>query len=185
MDQLNPIKNSGIRPPDAAGHGWQIAWGVLLIVAGILAVLMPGVAALATALVFGWLLLFAGGVEIAYAIQTRARQGFGWKLTSGILTLLLGVGILVVPLLGVAALALLVGAFLLAGGIARVMLALQLKPLHGWGWVLFDGALSIVLAILIAIGWPQSSLALIGLLTGISLLSTGIWRIVLARHFSA
>jgi len=50
---------------------------------------------------------------------------------------------------------------------------------------LFDGLLSIVLALLIALGWPQSSLAIIGLLTGLSLLSTGIWRIMLARHFPA
>jgi uncharacterized membrane protein HdeD (DUF308 family) len=61
------------------------------------------------------------------------------------------------------------------------MLAFRLKPQRGWGWVLFDGLLSIALAILIVIGWPQSSLAIIGLLTGFSLISTGVWRIVLGR----
>ena len=50
-----------------------------------------------------------------------------------------------------------------------------------WGWVLFDGLLSIGVAILIAIGWPASSLAFIGLLTGFWLISSGIWRIVLRR----
>lgn len=180
MDKIHEIKDAGSRP--ASGHGWQVAWGVLLIIAGILAVLMPGIAALATALVFGWVLLFAGGFEIAYAFQTSHRAGFGWKLAAGVLTLLLGIGILIVPLAGIASLALLVGAFLFAGGIARIVLALRLKPRYGWGWVLFDGVLSIVLAILIAVGWPQSSLALIGLLTGFSLLSSGIWRIMLARH---
>src|SRR5690606_3858656 len=42
------------------GRGWQVFWGVLLILVGVLALMMPAVAALATALLFGWLLLFAG-----------------------------------------------------------------------------------------------------------------------------
>lgn len=169
----------------ASGSGWQLIWGVLLILSGVLAVSMPAVAALATALVFAWLLIFGGAFEIVYSLQTRSREGFGWKLASGVLTLLLGIAILIVPLAGVASLALMVGAFLFAGGITRTMLAFRLKPRPRWGWILFDGLLSIVVAILIAVGWPQSSLAFIGLLTGFSLIATGIWRIALRRHVVA
>ena len=170
------------QPATAPGRGWQIAWGVLLLLAGVLALMMPAVAALATALFLAWLLMLGGIFEIAYAVQTRTSPGFGWKLASGVLTLLLGLAIGVVPLAGVASLALLVGGFLLAGGVARIVLALRLKPLRGWGWVLFDGALSIVLAVLVMLGWPQTSLAIIGLMTGFSLLFTGLWRILLARR---
>ena len=115
-------------------------------------------------------------------VQTRARHGFGWKLASGALTLVLGIAILVIPVAGVASLALMVGAFLFAGGVTRTMLAFRLKPQSGWGWVLLDGLVSILVAILIAIGWPQSSLAFIGLLTGFSLIATGVWRILLRHH---
>src|SRR3569623_565749 len=60
------------------GHrGWSIAWGIVLIVIGILALLMPGVAALATAITLGWLLVLAGVVELIHAFQTRRRAGFG------------------------------------------------------------------------------------------------------------
>jgi uncharacterized membrane protein HdeD (DUF308 family) len=173
---------SGPRPQTAAltGRGWRIALGVLLVICGILALLMPAVAAIATALYFAWLLVFGGVFEIAYAVHTRREGGFGWKLASGILTLLLGLAILVFPVAGAASLGLLVGAFLLVGGLSRVTYAFSARPLPGWGWVLFDGLLSILLAILIAIGWPANSLAIIGLLTGFSLIATGIWRIVLA-----
>jgi uncharacterized membrane protein HdeD (DUF308 family) len=164
-----------------SGSGWQLVWGILLVAAGVLAVLMPEVAALATALVFGWLLVFSGVIELAHAFQSRAQGGFGWKLASGILTLLLGIAIVFVPLAGIASLALLVGAFLFAGGIARTVLALRMRPRRGWGWVLLDGLLSIALAILILLGWPASSIAFIGLLVGFSLIFTGIWRIIL-RH---
>ena len=120
-------------PLAASGSGWQLVWGVLLIVSGVLAILMPGIAALATALIFAWLLIFGGAFEIVHAVQTRTKDGFGWKLASGVLTLVLGIAILVVPVAGVASLALMVGAFLLAGGVTRTMLAFRLKPHSGWG----------------------------------------------------
>jgi len=160
-------------------HGWSIAWGVLLIVIGILALLMPAIAALATALTLGWLLVFAGIVEIVHAFQTRHRNGFGWKLLAGIVMLILGLLILFFPIAGIATLALWIGALLFAGGIVRLILAFRLKPARGWGWVLVDAILSIVVGVLIAWGWPASSIAFIGLLTGFWLLFSGIWRIAL------
>jgi uncharacterized membrane protein HdeD (DUF308 family) len=71
---VNEINAPRVQAVTAPSTGWQIAWGVLLIICGILAVAMPGVAALATALVFAWLLIFGGGCEIAYAIQTRDKD---------------------------------------------------------------------------------------------------------------
>jgi uncharacterized membrane protein HdeD (DUF308 family) len=181
MATASPSQTRTFRPIDEASRGWQIGWGVLLIIAGILAVSMPAVAALATAVVFAWLLILGGCFEIAHTIQTRAAPGFAWRLISGILTLLLGLAILILPGAGVASLALLVSAFLLLGGLARTALAWRMRPERGWGWVMFDGLLSILLAILITLGWPATSLVIIGMLTGFSLVSNGVWRIMLAR----
>lgn len=164
---------------DNSQRGWQIAWGVLLIVVGFLAVLLPAAAAFATAVLFAWLLILAGGFEIAYAFQSRHRSGFGWKLVSGILTLALGIVLLVVPVASVLSLAILVGAFLLASGVARVVLSFKVRPRRGWGWVLADGLVSIALAVLVFVGWPASSVTVIGVLVGFSLISTGVWRLML------
>ena len=160
-------------------RGWSIVWGVLLIATGILALLMPGIAALATALTLAWLLVFAGAFEVLHAVQTRHRDGFGWKLASGIVTLLLGISIVLFPVAGVATLALWIGAFLFAGGVLRSILAFRLRPERGWTWVLVDGLLSIIVGGLIAWGWPASSIPFIGLLAGFWLLFAGIWRIML------
>ena len=175
----NVSPRQGSVPPRSTTS--QTIWGVLLILAGLLGILMPAFAALATVLILAWMLVFAGVFEIAFALQRRHQIGFGWKLVAGLITLALGIALVYGPVAGIAALGLVVGAFLLVGGVTRVMLAMRLRPHRSWGWVLFDGILSIVLAVLIAIGWPSSSVAIIGLLTGFTLLSAGVWRIFLAR----
>jgi uncharacterized membrane protein HdeD (DUF308 family) len=161
--------------------GWVIAWGVLLIITGIVAIVAPGVAALAAALVLAWLLVIAGVAQLVYAIQHRAHDGFAWKLISALATLVLGIVMVAFPIASIASIALLIGAFLAASGVSTVMLAFKLRPKSGWGWVLFDGLLSIAIAILIASGWPQSSIEFVGILVGFCLISGGVWRIMLGR----
>lgn len=165
--------------PAAPRRGWTIVWGILLIVAGILALLMPEIAAIATVLTFAWLLIFAGVVEVVHAFQTRQHPGFGWKLAAGIIALILGLVILFFPIGGIATLALWIGAFIFVGGVVRLILAFRVRPAKGWGWVLFDGLLGIVIGALIAWGWPASSIRFIGLLTGFWLLFWGISHIML------
>jgi len=165
--------------------GWVIVWGVLLIVAGVLAILSPPIAALAADLLLGWLFVFAGMVQIVYAFQQRGQDGFGLKVLSGLLALVLGIFLLIRPIAGIASIALLIGAFMLASGVSSVMLAFKLKPKAGWGWVLFDGILSIVIALLIAMGWPQSSIGFVGILVGVVMIYGGVWRIVLGRLLRA
>jgi uncharacterized membrane protein HdeD (DUF308 family) len=165
--------------------GWVILWGVLLILAGIVAIVEPAVAALTTALLLAWLFVFAGVVELVYAFQQRAHDGFAWKLIAGLAPLALGVSMLLFPIASIASLALLIGAFLMASGVSSVLLAFRLRPRSGWGWVLFDGVLSIVIAIMIASGWPQNSIDFIGILVGFCLISGGVWRIMLGRALRA
>ena len=161
--------------------GWVIVWGVALIVAGIVAIVEPAVAAVATALLLAWLFLISGIIELIYAYQQRAHDGLAWKVISGLISLALGIYMLAFPIASIASLALLIGAFLFASGVSSVLLAFKLRPRQGWGWVLFDGVLSIVIAIMIASGWPQNSIDFVGLLVGFCLISQGFWRIMLGR----
>ena len=127
------------------------------------------------------LLVFAGIVQLVYAIQERGKDGFRFKILSAILTFLLGVFLLLRPMIGIASITLLIGAFFFASGVSSAIMAFTLKPKAGWGWVLFDGILSLAIALLIANGWPESSLSFIGLLVGIVMIYGGIWRIMLGR----
>ena len=178
-DAMHDGRSGADRGSIRAGSGWQVAWAVLLVIAGALAVAMPGAAALATAVTFGWLLVLAGAFETAWAVHIRGHRGFGWVLFSGLLTVLLGIAVLVFPLAGVLSLALLVGAFLFGSGVAKAIAAVRMRARRGWGWLLADGIASIVVSVLIAIGWPGTSFVLIGVLTGVALLAAGLSRLML------
>src|SRR6478735_6031105 len=113
-NEERPDMAESIATPARRTGAWSILWGVLLMIAGVLAIMQPVVAALAFNLLFAWLLVFSGIVEVVYAIHDRGKEGFRLKLLLGVLTLLLGIFLLVRPVAGVAGLALMIGAFVLA-----------------------------------------------------------------------
>jgi uncharacterized membrane protein HdeD (DUF308 family) len=78
------------------------------------------------------------------------------------------------------ALALLIGALLLAIGVAEIMLAIRLRPHEGWGWIVATGVVSAVAGVMLALTWPQNSFWVLGFYVGVSMISGGVWRIVLA-----
>jgi uncharacterized membrane protein HdeD (DUF308 family) len=175
--------STATQPPASFGpqlsSGWSLALGILLIIAGVTALLFPMIAAVAAALYIGWFALIAGAIAIAIAIKTRSEAHFGWRLLVGVVYLALGFLLVANPLAGAASLALFVGALLAAAGVVEIALAFRIKPHKGWGWLLANGIVSIVLAVLIAIGWPLDSLLLIGYLVGFQIIACGVARIAL------
>ena len=170
-------------PPSAStslSPGWSLALGILLVIAGVAALIFPLLAAVTAALYIGWFALIAGVIAIWVAISTRSEPNFGWRLAVGVLYIVLGVLLVGNPVAGAASLALLVGALMTVSGIVEIMLAIRRRPHSGWGWLLANGILSILLAILIVIGWPVGSLVLIGYLVGFQIITCGIARIGLA-----
>lgn len=157
--------------------GWSVALGILLIIAGVVALIFPVLAAVTAALYIGWFAIVAGVIEIVVAIRTRSEAHFGWRLAEGVLFVALGILLVANPVKGAASLALLVGVLMAASGIVEIMFAFRRKPHAGWGWLLANGILSIVLAILIAIGWPLGSLVLIGYLVGFQIIACGVARL--------
>ena len=164
-----PARSADLSP------GWSLALGVLLIAAGILALLYPVVAAVTAALYVGWFAIFAGAVAISIAIKTRAEVHFGWRLAVGILYVLLGLMLIANPIAGAASLALLVGALMACSGVVEIMLAVRLKPRGGWGWLLANGIVSIT----------QRGLPFRSRILGIGALGMGGWLLKLSRDLAA
>jgi len=167
-------------PAPGLSSGWSLALGIALVIAGVVALLFPVMAAVAASLYIGWFALIAGAISIAVAIKTRAEPEFGWRLFMGVVYVALGFLLVANPIAGAVSLALFVGAMMAVLGVVEIVLALRMKPRRGWGWVLANGVLSLVLAILIAIGWPLGSLVLIGFLVGFQIITCGVARLAIA-----
>lgn len=162
------------------GSGWSIVWGVLLIVFGILAIGSPFVAAVAVNVLIAWLIMFAGVVHLVLAFHAHRAGSFIWKLLVGLAYFFFGIYLIMHPVLGVVALTLVLAALFLIEGILDIILFSQMRSIRGSGWVLFDGIVTVLLALLIYLHWPSSSLWVIGTLVGISMIMSGATRITLS-----
>jgi uncharacterized membrane protein HdeD (DUF308 family) len=153
--------------------------GILLIVLGIGAVILPNVTTIVAETWIAIILASAGASKVFYAIQTRS-EGFVWKLLLGVLYIATGIMLFAYPLTGVLSLTLLLGGFLLMEGVFELILAFQLRPRQNWGWVLADGIVTLILGGIVWFEWPFNAPWLIGILVGVSVLSTGISRVMLS-----
>jgi uncharacterized membrane protein HdeD (DUF308 family) len=158
--------------------GWLLALGILLIILGVFAIGAPVVATIAFQVMLGWLLVIGGIAEAIHAFMAQNWRGFLFELLSAILYVVVGAMLLFNPLLGAAALTLLLAVFLVVEGIFKIIMALRVRDHRGWGWLLASGILSLILGAMIWAQWPTSGLWVIGLLVGIQLLFTG-WSLVM------
>jgi|SRR5580704_2428863 uncharacterized membrane protein HdeD (DUF308 family) len=160
---------------------WSIVWGILLIAFGMLAIGSPFVAAVTVTVFIGWLIVFGGVVHLVLAFH--AHRGAGsllGKLLVGLAYVVIGGYTLLHPVLGVATLTLLLGALFIIEGVLNVMMFFQLRPARGSGWMLLDGVITLVLAGMILGHFPSSSLWAIGTLVGVSLIFSGVSRIMMS-----
>ena len=159
--------------------GWLIAISVLMIIAGVLAIVVPPAAGIAVAIFVAWLLIFSGGAHLAFAWRTRTTGGFLWELLLGILYIAVGVYLLLHPVAGLASLTLALAIYLFVEGILELALSFLLRPMPGSSWILLDGVITLILAVMIWRTWPSSSEWVIGTLVGISMLFSGLTRLML------
>ncbi len=158
----------------------SILWGVLLIVFGILAVGAPFIAAVAVSVLVAWLIILAGVVHLMLAVHAHRAGRLIWKLLVGVAYVVFGVYLIVHPLLGVASLTLLLALLFLIEGILDVILFFNMRSMRGSFWVLVDGIITILLGLLIYLQWPSSSIWAIGTLVGVSMIISGLSRVMIS-----
>lgn len=112
--------------------GWSIAVGILMIIAGMIAIFAPLEAGLVVVIVVGWMAIFNGGAQLVYAFSHEARHRWLEGLL-GLIYIIAGIYLLMHPLGGLLAITLLVGSFLVIYGVFALILAFQMRPNPGWG----------------------------------------------------
>ncbi len=157
--------------------------GIVLVILGALAILVPEVATITFTIFIGWLFLISGGVGLATTLWMHRRvPGFWWSLLSALIGIVAGVLLLAWPLTGVLSLTLVLSAFFIVEGIASIMYAIEHRnQLSGrWGWMLVSGIIDLIIAAIIIAGLPGTAAWALGLLVGINLLFGGIALIGMA-----
>jgi uncharacterized membrane protein HdeD (DUF308 family) len=149
--------------------------GILLVILGLAAIIVPPLASLAVTIFLGWLFLISGIAGLVLTFWARQMPGFWWSLISAVLAVLAGIILLARPLQGVLTLTIVVGAYFLAEGVTTIMYALEHRRelSERWSWMLVSGILDILIAAIIIAGLPGSAEWAIGLLVGINLLFGG------------
>jgi uncharacterized membrane protein HdeD (DUF308 family) len=165
------------RPPEKMWPG-LLATGIFTMVLGIAAVLLPFIAALTIQALLAAIFIIAGIVHVIHAFQFRQSKGLAWRLLTGALYALVGILLVAYPLQGVLTLTILLAVLFMFSGVFKIVLSLHLRPGSSWGWLMFNGIVSVLLGVLIWAGLPGTARWAIGLLVGIELLFTG-WAMIM------
>lgn len=162
---------------------WFIFYGAVMVALGVFAIVAPGVATVAATLTVGWLLLLGGAFGLFAVISGgMTAPAFWWNLLTTIVYFLAGLSVLTRPMAGVITLTIILAAYLLAGGVMRIMMAFGYRAQipGAWFWLLFSGIVDLVLAFIIMSGLPGTAEWVIGLLVGINLLMMGFSIVMIA-----
>ncbi len=146
--------------------------GALMVLGGVVAVLYPLFTTVALAIFVGWTLIVMGIVQGIGLIGATKVPHFWLQLISVVLALVIGWLFIRNPAQGVETLALLMIVFLMIEGIAKIVLALTIRPLPRWGWMLVSGLIGVLLSAWLLAN-PTVSIVILGLFFGITLIIEG------------
>jgi uncharacterized membrane protein HdeD (DUF308 family) len=166
-----------------AGKGDMI-WGILMLVCGFLAIALPLASGIGVAIVIGWLVLISAVWHLIFGVRSRGIGGVLWQILLAIVYGAAGIAILLYPLAGLAWLTLVLAIFLLIEAALEIALYFNIRGRVNAGWVLVDAIVTLLLAILIWAHWPSSSAWAIGTLVGVSLILSGVSRLMLSSTIS-
>ena len=152
---------------------WYILQSVLMILAGIMALIFPVISSVAIVIFLGWLLIFSGVLQAFSLLDARHVPHFWLQLVSVVLSVLVGILFLRNPGAGLLTLTLLLIVFFMVEGISKIIFSLTIRPFPNWGWVFASGVVGILLAFYLWANTPVTAIWLLGVLLGIGLISEG------------
>ncbi len=159
--------------------GLLIFLGVLTVIFGIIAIASPYLVGVTVSMFVGILLLGSGVAQIVHAVKSR-QWGTGiWGTVIGLLGVAAGLLMIFRPVVGLLSMTLLLAFYFLIDGISEIIAAFKIKPDQGWGWVLFNGIIAVLLGFMIWRQWPVSGKWAIGVLVGIHIVFSGWTMVVL------
>ena len=151
-------------------------FGILSILLGILSITSPLFIGIAIQYFVGGTLTILGIFQIICAFQGQQFRPFSFFL--GLFTLGCGGYLLANPFFGISVITFLLIAYFILSGAIKVITALKLRPLSGWGWEFVSGGISLLLGVALSTGWPVSGAWALGVFLGVNLIITGIFTLL-------
>lgn len=164
--------------PIRTGWGWILAYAVLVILIGILALANPIATGIATGVLFGLMLLLYGALAIAAGLSSLSKRARWVEILLGVLALIGGFIVLFNPFAGALSLVWAIGAWLLVAGIFEIVGAIRVAQDRGWR--LFLGIIDALLGALLLFSGPATGIAFLAIAVGLSFLFRGLFLILLA-----
>lgn len=158
----------------------SLLWGVLLICLGVLAVGSPMIAAVAVNIFVAWLIVMAGVVHLIVAFHSREAGSVIWRLLVGLAYICFGGYLIARPAIGVASLTLVLATLFLIEGVLDIVMFFRVRAIMRAGWILLEGIVTLLLGLLIYTHWPSSSAWAIGTIVGVSLIFSGVTRVMVS-----
>jgi uncharacterized membrane protein HdeD (DUF308 family) len=159
--------------PKVAGRR-MTAFGIIAMILGVLAMLMPVLAGASMVWFLGLVVLGAGIARMIWAFQAGSFGRGVLLFAIGGLTLLCGLALMAHPLFASAVLTIVLAAYLIVDGVAEIAAGVQLPSGAGKGWLIFGGIVSILLGILFWAQFPLAGIWAMGVLLGIKLFVVGL-----------
>ncbi len=147
--------------------------GIIFILLGFSAIIVPQFFTAVIVLFLGWIIVFGGIVHVSRALFFRDMPGFGLWLGLGLLQVIVGYFLIADPIAGVLTLTMMMTLFFALEGIFKIYLALMMRPLPHWQFVLFSGVTALVFALIILAFWSETAHWLLGLFLGINMIILG------------
>jgi uncharacterized membrane protein HdeD (DUF308 family) len=155
-------------------------YGILFIILGLMGMFFPGIMSLTSAMFVGWLLLFSGIFTAVQTWQINKKDWISWL--KSLLYIVVSILIMLNPLSGIVALAIIFTAYFFVDSGLNLALAFSIRPNSGWWIVLLNSILSLAIGIFffLAIGEPLKTIWLVGMFVGISLFFDGVMLLTLS-----
>ena len=156
---------------------YSIVTGFLLLIVGTTGAILPELMALEANVFIAFFMLVGGIFWATHTFQYSRHSVIDWL--KPIILLIVSGMMLYSPEQSIAALGLFLSFYLMMDAFSSFSIAQAHYPAKGWAWMFINGIMSVLLSIVFLVGWPQSSLWLVGLFVAISLIFDGISLIVI------
>ncbi|MCK5618559.1 MAG: DUF308 domain-containing protein [Candidatus Krumholzibacteria bacterium] len=160
--------------------GWLLGFGFLSVILGVIGLGMAAFITLASMVFYGIVLLIGGAAQFIHSFKASGWKAKLWHMLISLFYVIAGVVVVRNPVLASGLLTLFLAGAITAVGVARIIMAFQMKGTAGWGLILLGGIMALVLGIMIFTHWPSSSLVVIGLFISIELIANGWSAITVA-----